>query len=365
MQDISFSKVKIGIFQRTDVVYALTQFAALAADLQLRSSQIMEGKICISELGGNVFRHGNGGRLCVSIRKARDYVMMICVTEDHGPGFENIAYSTKRGYSTKKSLGLGLFTVKQQAKSLKIYNKRVGGAIVSARYNWPVRTLSKQFEQTSPRNLLPNEQQKVVLSEYQRIPGIELASLNVPHNDSKASGDVVLDFKNSNQRFIGIFDALGHGASASKVATKYWEHFKACFEVFHQSRDITRFLIAINDFHKYSRTGVLGGILINEGSVYIISKGNIRILCFGDHAKEYTSKPGIINDGLGIPALEKVFISPGHTFVIHSDGIRTFSSKVLEQLGRYISPRKIVEKLHQQYRKPNDDQSILAIRFTE
>ena len=120
MQDISFSKVKIGIFKRTDVVYALTQFTALAADLQLSSPQIMEGKICISELGGNVFRHGNGGRLCFSIRKARDYVMMICVTEDHGPGFESIAHSIKRGYSTKKSLGLGLFTVKQQAESLKI-----------------------------------------------------------------------------------------------------------------------------------------------------------------------------------------------------------------------------------------------------
>ena len=61
-----------------------------------------------SELVRNMLRYGNGGTVLIEVvSRGRDSGIRLTF-EDEGPGIADIAVALKDGYSTGKSLGLGL-----------------------------------------------------------------------------------------------------------------------------------------------------------------------------------------------------------------------------------------------------------------
>lgn len=73
-----------------------------------------------SELVRNMLRYANGGRVIIeAVSRGRDNGIRL-IFEDKGPGIPDIDLAMKDGYSTGKSLGLGLPGTKRLVNEFKL-----------------------------------------------------------------------------------------------------------------------------------------------------------------------------------------------------------------------------------------------------
>ena len=84
-----------------------------------------------SELVRNMLRYANGGNAIIEVvTKGRENGIRLTF-EDKGPGIKDIAMDMKDGYSTGKSLGLGLPGTKRLVSDFDIKSEVGKGTIVT------------------------------------------------------------------------------------------------------------------------------------------------------------------------------------------------------------------------------------------
>ena len=84
-----------------------------------------------SELVRNMLRYANGGNAIIEVvTKGRENGIRLTF-EDKGPGIKDIAMAMKDGYSTGKSLGLGLPGTKRLVSDFDIKSEVGKGTIVT------------------------------------------------------------------------------------------------------------------------------------------------------------------------------------------------------------------------------------------
>jgi serine/threonine-protein kinase RsbT len=83
-----------------------------------------------SELSRNMLRYGNGGRVLIEVvsRDRKNGIRLNFV--DKGPGIKDIPLAMKDGYSTGKSLGLGLPGAKRLVDEFDIKSKPGSGTTI-------------------------------------------------------------------------------------------------------------------------------------------------------------------------------------------------------------------------------------------
>jgi serine/threonine-protein kinase RsbT len=84
-----------------------------------------------SELVRNMLKYGKGGRVSIEVvTKGRENGIRL-IFEDSGPGIPDIALAMKDGYSTGKSLGLGLPGAKRLVSEFDIQTASGKGTTVT------------------------------------------------------------------------------------------------------------------------------------------------------------------------------------------------------------------------------------------
>jgi len=84
-----------------------------------------------SELVRNMLKYANGGMVLIEvISEGRDNGIRLTF-QDHGPGIQEISLAMKDGYSTGKSLGIGLPGAKRLVNEFDIKTKLGEGTTVS------------------------------------------------------------------------------------------------------------------------------------------------------------------------------------------------------------------------------------------
>lgn len=84
-----------------------------------------------SELVRNMLKYANGGKVYIEVvSKGRENGIRL-VFEDKGPGIPDIALALKDGYSTGKSLGLGLPGTKRLVSEFNIVSEVGKGTTVT------------------------------------------------------------------------------------------------------------------------------------------------------------------------------------------------------------------------------------------
>jgi serine/threonine-protein kinase RsbT len=84
-----------------------------------------------SELVRNMIKYASGGSILIeAITKGRDTGIRLTFT-DHGPGIADISLAMKDGYSTAKSLGVGLPGARRLVNEFDIRSKVGEGTTVS------------------------------------------------------------------------------------------------------------------------------------------------------------------------------------------------------------------------------------------
>lgn len=130
MMIISLSKDNIQVQKEQDVVLLRNRTREVA--LKIKMGLVNQTKLitAASELLRNMLRYGGGGECLVEIvTRGRDTGVRLTFS-DKGPGIPDISAAMRDGFSTGKSLGLGLPGAKRLSNEFDLKSKSGEGTVV-------------------------------------------------------------------------------------------------------------------------------------------------------------------------------------------------------------------------------------------
>jgi serine/threonine-protein kinase RsbT len=96
------------ILSRKDIVDVRKILALHAGKIGMNSMKENEFRTAATELLTNMIRYAGSGTVAIEQIEDHGQRGIRAIFQDEGPGIENIELALKKGYSTGKSLGLGL-----------------------------------------------------------------------------------------------------------------------------------------------------------------------------------------------------------------------------------------------------------------
>jgi serine/threonine-protein kinase RsbT len=102
------NEVVVAVQCDADIVAARQKGREMAADCGFSTTQQTMLATAISELARNILSYAGAGQVRLQVLNQRGRVGVQVVAEDRGPGISDPELALKDGYSTSKSLGLGL-----------------------------------------------------------------------------------------------------------------------------------------------------------------------------------------------------------------------------------------------------------------
>ncbi|MBE5320898.1 anti-sigma regulatory factor [Pedobacter sp. MR2016-19] len=127
---LSLSKDNIQVQKEQDVVLLRNRVREVAVKIKMGLVNQTKLITAASELLRNMLRYGGGGECLIEVvTRGRDNGVRLTF-KDKGPGIPDIAAAMKDGFSTGKSLGLGLPGAKRLSNEFDIKSKPGEGTVV-------------------------------------------------------------------------------------------------------------------------------------------------------------------------------------------------------------------------------------------
>jgi len=128
---LSLSKDLIQVLREQDVVLLRNRVKEVAVKIKMGLVNQTKLITAASELLRNMLRYADGGACLIEVvSSGRNNGVRLTFT-DKGPGIADISLAMKDGYSTGKSLGLGLPGTKRLVNEFDIKSKLGEGTIVT------------------------------------------------------------------------------------------------------------------------------------------------------------------------------------------------------------------------------------------
>lgn len=102
------NETRVVIDKDSDVVTARQKGRDLALQAGLSGTTLMLVATAISEVARNIVVYAKCGEIVLGITQHAGRRGIMVIARDNGPGFPDIGGATRDGYSTGRSLGLGL-----------------------------------------------------------------------------------------------------------------------------------------------------------------------------------------------------------------------------------------------------------------
>lgn len=123
MGDETSTEVRVIIRSDADVVTARQQGRAIAAQLGFLGSDLTIIATAISEMARNMVSFAGSGEIILAPTHQGPKQGILVIARDEGPGIPNITQAMQDGYSTIKSLGLGLPGTKRLMDEFEIFSE--------------------------------------------------------------------------------------------------------------------------------------------------------------------------------------------------------------------------------------------------
>jgi serine/threonine-protein kinase RsbT len=123
----------IPIAREGDVVNARQTGRALAAEIGFRGTDLTLIATAISEVARNIVVYAERGEIRVSPAHEGARRGIAVVAHDDGPGIPDVELAMRDGYSTGKSLGLGLSGARRLMDEFEIVSKVGVGTTITMR----------------------------------------------------------------------------------------------------------------------------------------------------------------------------------------------------------------------------------------
>jgi serine/threonine-protein kinase RsbT len=127
---LSLSKDKIEVQKEQDVVFLKNRVKEVAVRIKMGLVNQTRLITAASELVRNMMRYANGGSCLIEVVSSGRINGIRLTFEDKGPGIPDIAAAMRDGFSTGKSLGLGLPGAKRLVNEFDIKSKVGEGTVV-------------------------------------------------------------------------------------------------------------------------------------------------------------------------------------------------------------------------------------------
>ena len=127
------SETIVAVDRDVDIVEARQKGRELAARLGFSGGDLAMIATAISELARNIIEYADKGEIVLSVTQQGARQGIIVVARDEGPGIANIEQAMQDGFSTGKSLGLGLPGAKRLMDEFEIASELGKGTVVTMR----------------------------------------------------------------------------------------------------------------------------------------------------------------------------------------------------------------------------------------
>jgi serine/threonine-protein kinase RsbT len=127
------AEMRIPIASDLDIVRARQTGRTEASKLGFSSTDLTLIATAISELARNIVMYAKEGEIAVRLVRSSDRQGIIVTARDKGPGIADIRQTLQDGYSTSRSLGLGLPGVRRLMDEFEIESQLGRGTVVTVK----------------------------------------------------------------------------------------------------------------------------------------------------------------------------------------------------------------------------------------
>lgn len=122
----------VAIRADVDIISARQRGRDLGLELGFPKTDLALIATAISELARNILTYAGEGEIEVAVEDAEGRRGLLIVARDHGPGIPDIGLALQDGYSTSRSLGIGLPGVRRLMDDFEITSELGCGTVVRA-----------------------------------------------------------------------------------------------------------------------------------------------------------------------------------------------------------------------------------------
>jgi len=124
---------ELPINSENDIVTCRKVIRNLSTDAGFGVTDVTRIVTAVSELARNIFVHAESGKMRWNIIHQAGKVGIELIFEDNGPGIADVEQALTPGYSTVKSMGMGLPGVKRLMDEMHITSEPNAGSIVTVK----------------------------------------------------------------------------------------------------------------------------------------------------------------------------------------------------------------------------------------
>lgn len=296
--------ISIDVQEASQVGEARRAAVQLAATLGF--DEVAAGRVALvaTELGTNLVRHAQKGRLLVGAVLADDGQTVVEILSlDHGPGIANVAACMADGFSTGGTPGSGLGAVRRLSREFDLFSSSPAGTVILSRIAASQEHRGAALGATSPRL------------------HFEHGALAVAAPGETVCGDAWAVVQDDHRVALIVADGLGHGPQAAEASLTAVATFKTA--PFSSPGKV------VERMHGVMRATRGAAVLmvqadLNDDALLLSGAGNISgRLISGVSDKSLASQHGTV--GVQIRHLQDVRQAwPDHALlVLHSDGLTT------------------------------------------
>jgi serine/threonine-protein kinase RsbT len=130
---VATEETRVAIDHDFDIVAARRKARELATQVGFSGSDLTLIATAISEVARNIVVYANRGEIVLSAMRRGDRRGVLVVARDQGPGIPDIPRAMRDGFSTGKSLGLGLPGAKRLMDEFEIASEVGKGTTITMR----------------------------------------------------------------------------------------------------------------------------------------------------------------------------------------------------------------------------------------
>jgi serine/threonine-protein kinase RsbT len=127
------SVVRVPVERETDIVTARQLGREMASNAGISGSDLAVVATAISEVARNIILYAERGEIVLEITSRSGRQGLVVIARDEGPGIADIELAMRDGFSTGKSLGLGLPGARRLMDEFEIVSKIGHGTTITMR----------------------------------------------------------------------------------------------------------------------------------------------------------------------------------------------------------------------------------------
>jgi serine/threonine-protein kinase RsbT len=122
----------VAIRADVDIITARQRGRDLGMELGFPKTDLALIATAISELARNILTYADQGEIEVAVEESTGRRGLVIVARDEGPGIADISLALQDGYSTSRSLGIGLPGVRRLMDEFEVTSEAGTGTVVRA-----------------------------------------------------------------------------------------------------------------------------------------------------------------------------------------------------------------------------------------